>query len=79
MPDIPVQIRDESEADYGAVQRLMDAICYFLPCPLDIDKIEGEDPDSGEPIVVHPDSANSDNPSRVETRISSGVNRAQIG
>ncbi len=37
------------------VQRLMDAICYFLPCPLDIDKIEGEHPDTGEPMERHPD------------------------
>jgi elongation factor G len=38
------------------VQRLMDAICYFLPCPLDIVKITGEHPDTGEPIERHPDT-----------------------
>jgi elongation factor G len=36
------------------VQRLMDAVCYFLPCPLDIDRIEGEHPLSGETLVRHP-------------------------
>jgi len=37
------------------VQRLMDAICYFLPCPLDIVSIEGEDPKTGEKIVRRPE------------------------
>jgi elongation factor G len=37
------------------VQRLLDAICYFLPCPLDIRTIEGTHPDTGEAIVRHPD------------------------
>ncbi len=32
------------------IQRLMDAICYFLPCPLDITSIVGEHPDTGEKI-----------------------------
>ncbi|MDJ0522212.1 MAG: elongation factor G [Planctomycetota bacterium] len=38
------------------VMRLMDAICYFLPCPLDITMVEGEHPDTGERIERHPDS-----------------------
>ncbi len=38
------------------VQRLMDAVCYYLPCPLDIKSIEGEDPTTGETIERHPDS-----------------------
>jgi len=37
------------------VQRLMDAICYYLPCPLDITSIEGDDPRTGEKIERHPD------------------------
>ncbi len=37
------------------IQRLMDAICYFLPCPLDITTIVGEHPDTGEKIERHPD------------------------
>ena len=36
------------------VQRLVDAVCYFLPCPLDIDTIKGEHPDTGEPVECHP-------------------------
>ena len=38
------------------VQRLMDAVCYYLPCPLDIKSIEGEDPQTGETIERHPDA-----------------------
>ncbi len=37
------------------VQRLMDAVCYFLPCPLDITAIQGEDPKTGEAIERHPE------------------------
>jgi elongation factor G len=36
------------------VQRLMDAVCHFLPSPLDIDVIRGTDPDTGEEVVRHP-------------------------
>ncbi|MFM8980393.1 MAG: elongation factor G [Planctomycetia bacterium] len=37
------------------VQRLLDAVCWFLPCPLDIKEITGSDPDTKEPIIVRPD------------------------
>ncbi|MDA1195837.1 MAG: elongation factor G [Planctomycetota bacterium] len=37
------------------VQRLMDAVCYYLPCPLDITEIVGEHPITGERIVRRPD------------------------
>ncbi|MFM8387287.1 MAG: elongation factor G [Planctomycetia bacterium] len=37
------------------VQRLLDAVCWFLPCPLDIKDITGSDPDTKEPRVVQPD------------------------
>jgi len=36
------------------VQRLVDAVCYFLPCPLDIDVIEAEDARTGEKVIRHP-------------------------
>ncbi len=34
-----------------AVQPLLDAICYYLPSPVDIPPVEGIDPDSGETVV----------------------------
>ena len=37
------------------VQRLLDAVCYFLPCPLDIKEIEAENALTGEKVVRHPD------------------------
>ena len=37
------------------IQRLMDAICYYLPCPLDITNIEGLHPKTGEPLYRQPD------------------------
>ncbi|MDJ0974771.1 MAG: elongation factor G [Planctomycetota bacterium] len=39
------------------VQRLLDAVCYYLPCPLDVDEIHGEDPRTGEDLVRHPDKS----------------------
>ena len=39
------------------IQRLMDAVCYFLPCPIDIKTITGTHPRTGEEIVRHPDSS----------------------
>ncbi len=38
------------------VQRLMDAVCYFLPSPLDIATVTGLHPDTQAEIVRHPDS-----------------------
>jgi elongation factor G len=38
------------------IQRLIDAVCYYLPCPLDIKKVEGTHPDTNEAIERHPDS-----------------------
>jgi elongation factor G len=38
------------------VQRLLDAVCDYLPSPLDVPPIEGSDPDEPEKkIAVHPD------------------------
>ena len=37
------------------VQRLIDAVCYFLPCPLDIQEIEGLAMDEETKIIRHPD------------------------
>ncbi|MEZ6027638.1 MAG: elongation factor G [Planctomycetota bacterium] len=37
------------------VQRLIDAVCYFLPCPLDIKEIHGTEMDETTPVVRHPD------------------------
>jgi len=39
------------------VQRLLDAVCWFLPCPLDIADIHGVDPDTKEDRILHPDPA----------------------
>ncbi|MFV1958560.1 MAG: elongation factor G [Planctomycetota bacterium] len=36
------------------IQRLLDALCYYLPCPLDIPDVQGEHPDTGESILRHP-------------------------
>ncbi|OGF26485.1 translation elongation factor G [Candidatus Falkowbacteria bacterium RIFOXYA2_FULL_47_9] len=39
------------------VQRLLDAVCDYLPSPLDVPPIEGSDPDDTEKkIPVHPDA-----------------------
>jgi elongation factor G len=38
------------------VQRLLDAVCWFLPCPLDIPDIHGMDPDTKAEKLVHPDA-----------------------
>jgi elongation factor G len=37
------------------VQRLLDAVCWYLPCPLDIPDIRGMDPATKAEKVVHPD------------------------
>lgn len=37
------------------VQRLIDGVCYYLPCPLDVNEIKGEHPRTGEVIIRHPD------------------------
>ncbi len=37
------------------IQRLLDAVCYFLPNPLDIAEVSGEHPDTGETVIRHPD------------------------
>ena len=37
------------------VQRLLDAVCYFLPCPLDVQEIHGTTMDGETDIVRHPD------------------------
>jgi elongation factor G len=36
------------------VQACLDAVCYFLPSPLDIDAIEGTDPRTDKPITRQP-------------------------
>jgi elongation factor G len=36
------------------VQPLLDAICTYLPSPLDVPPISGHHPDSGEAVVCHP-------------------------
>ncbi|RME76156.1 MAG: elongation factor G [Planctomycetota bacterium] len=36
------------------VQRLLDAIVDLLPSPLELGAIEGEDPDTGEPVLLEP-------------------------
>jgi elongation factor G len=38
------------------VQRLLDAVCDFLPCPLDGGNIKGIDPDTGEEALRKPDA-----------------------
>ncbi len=38
------------------VQTMLDAVMRYLPSPLDIEAIEGTDPDSGEPIFRKPDA-----------------------
>ncbi len=40
------------------VQLLLDAICDFMPSPLDIPAIEGLDPGSGNPVLVSSDPSN---------------------
>ncbi|MCA1697064.1 MAG: elongation factor G, partial [Actinobacteria bacterium] len=40
-----------------AVQPLLDAICWYLPSPLDIPPYEGTDPSTGEKLVRKPDDA----------------------
>ncbi len=37
------------------VQALLDAVCTFLPSPMDIEAIEGINPDTDEPITRQPD------------------------
>ncbi|WP_163708428.1 elongation factor G [Mangrovibacterium lignilyticum] len=37
------------------VQRLLDAVCEFLPSPLDNGEIKGTDIDTGEEVIRHPD------------------------
>jgi len=37
------------------VQRLLDAVCAFLPSPIDIGTIEGEDPKTGEKTTREPE------------------------
>jgi len=38
------------------VQTALDAVCRYLPSPLDIDAVEGTNPDTGEAIVRKPDA-----------------------
>lgn len=38
------------------VQTALDAVCRYLPSPVDIDAIEGTDPDTGETIIRKPDA-----------------------
>jgi elongation factor G len=38
------------------VQTALDAVCRYLPSPVDIEAIKGTDPDSGEEIVRHADA-----------------------
>ena len=33
------------------VQPLLDAVCYYLPSPLDVPAVEGTNPDTGEKIT----------------------------
>ncbi|MBS1616671.1 MAG: elongation factor G [Bacteroidetes bacterium] len=37
------------------VQTALDAVCRYLPAPVDIEAIKGTDPDSGDEIIRHPD------------------------
>ena len=39
------------------VQPLLDAVVWYLPSPLDIPAIDGENPRTGEPLVRRPDDA----------------------
>ncbi|NOZ55293.1 MAG: elongation factor G [Calditrichaeota bacterium] len=43
-----------SAARYKGVQRLLDAVVYFLPSPADIPAIEGENPLTGKKELRHP-------------------------
>ena len=36
------------------IQRLLDAVCYFMPCPLDVPEIVGTHPRSNETVARHP-------------------------
>jgi len=36
------------------IQRLLDAVCYFMPSPLDVPVIKGVDPRTDEPVERHP-------------------------
>jgi len=38
------------------VQTALDAVCRYLPSPVDIDAVEGVNPDSGETVVRKPDA-----------------------
>src|SRR5919106_2836963 len=38
-----------------AVQPLLDAICWYLPSPLDVPPYEGTDPTNGEKVIRRPD------------------------
>lgn len=38
------------------VQTALDAVCRYLPSPVDIDAIKGTDPDTGEEIIRKPDA-----------------------
>ncbi len=38
------------------VQKMLDAVCRYLPSPVDIEAIEGTNPDSGEPEIRKPDA-----------------------
>ncbi len=38
------------------VQTALDAVCRYLPSPIDVGAIEGTDPDSGETLVRKPDA-----------------------
>ncbi|MBI5881740.1 MAG: elongation factor G [Elusimicrobia bacterium] len=36
------------------VQSMLDAVCDFLPCPLDVPPLTATDPDSGKDVLVNP-------------------------
>jgi len=39
------------------IQQLLDAICHYLPCPLDVPPAVGRDPESGQRIERRPDAS----------------------
>ena len=38
------------------VQKMLDAVCRYLPSPMDVEAVKGTDPDSGEEIERKPDA-----------------------
>lgn len=37
------------------VQAMLDAVCMFLPSPMDVPAVTGENPETGEEVLRHPD------------------------